>query len=1204
MLMSFQRAGVVCLLSATFAIAAHGQQQANLAVTKTGPSEANAGANVTYTVTLANLGPNDATSVALNDSIPPGMTFVSATQLSGPSGNCPLPIPGGGGAISCTWATFPAGSSAGFEFVFNIPSSTPPGTTFFNTAAASSATSDPTNANNSETVVTSTTFPPASDLAVTKSGPAQAAAGTNVSYAIGISNIGAADAASASVNDTIPAGMTFVSAVQNTGPTASCSDPGVGNGGTVSCSFSTLPTGSGATFTFTFQIAPATAPGTTFTNVAYVNAETSDTNEENNTAVAVTSTPPPPTGDMGVMKTGPTSAAPDSDVTYTLALTNGGPDAAQNVVLQDNLPAPMTFVSLIQTSGPAMSCGTNTCTAASFPAGATATFQLTGHVPPATTGTITNTATVSSSNDPNDENNSSTTTLEVSSVDVSVTKTAAATVTAGTNLTYTIVWANAGPDTASNVNLSDVLPPGTTFVSFTQNLGSPVPCFTPPPGGTGSIGCSIDFMFPTASFQFTLVVNVGGVATVSNTATATTDSSDVNGSNNSSTAITTVIPSADLSVTKSGPASAIVGTTITYTVNVASAGPSAATSVALNDSVPVGTTFASATQTSGPAFSCSAPPAGGTGTITCTNASFAAGATASFTFTMNVIAAGPIMNTATISAGTGDPVPANNTASTTANSTTLADLSVVKTAPGATAAGANVSFTVVVNNPGPSDASTVLLSDAVPAGSTFVSATQTAGPTFNCTTPVVGGTGTIACTIATMPAGTTASFSFVFIASAAGTMTNIATVSSATTDPNPLNNTSTASTPITPSADLSVTKSGPLAATAGTTITYTVTVANAGPTAATSVALNDAIPAGTTFASLTQTSGPAFSCVAPAPGGTGTITCTIASFAAGATSSFTVTMNVTAGGPITNTAMISAATADPVPANNTASTTTNSTTLADLSVVKTAPGATDQGANVSFTVTVNNAGPSDASTVLLSDTVPAGSTFVSATQTAGPTFNCTTPVVGGTGTIACTIATMPAGTTASFSFVVIASAAGTLTNTATVSAATADPNLANNSSTGSTPIAPVADVSIVKTAPGGAHFATTAMTYTITVTNSGPGNALNTTVTDTLPAGTTFVSATPSQGTCTGTATVTCTLGTLAPSASATIALTVSLPATQGTVSNTATVTTTNTDTNLANNASTATITTQPASAIPTLSHYALMLLAAGLALVAFYRAV
>jgi uncharacterized repeat protein (TIGR01451 family) len=143
-----------------------------------------------------------------------------------------------------------------------------------------------------------------------------------------------------------------------------------------------------------------------------------------------------------------------------------------------------------------------------------------------------------------------------------------------------------------------------------------------------------------------------------------------------------------------------------------------------------------------------------------------------------------------------------------------------------------------------------------------------------------------------------------------------------------------------------------------------------------------------------------------------------------------------------------------------------------------------------------------------------------------------------------------------------------------------------------------ADLSITKTPSAPPYGTGTPITYTITVTDAGPSAAANVTVTDTSPPGTTFGSATPSQGSCSGTTTVTCTLGTIANGASATIALTVTLPSTPGPVSNTATVTAVNPDPNPANNSSTATVTVIPVAAIPATSPLTLLLLGLALAIV------
>ncbi|HEX7151416.1 MAG TPA: IPTL-CTERM sorting domain-containing protein [Thermoanaerobaculia bacterium] len=146
-----------------------------------------------------------------------------------------------------------------------------------------------------------------------------------------------------------------------------------------------------------------------------------------------------------------------------------------------------------------------------------------------------------------------------------------------------------------------------------------------------------------------------------------------------------------------------------------------------------------------------------------------------------------------------------------------------------------------------------------------------------------------------------------------------------------------------------------------------------------------------------------------------------------------------------------------------------------------------------------------------------------------------------------------------------------------------------------------ADLSIAKTGPAavGPHVP---FQYTITVSNGGPQAATNVVVTDALPPSLTFVSATPSQGTCSGTTTITCNLGTIANAGTATIALTVSSTATSGTVTNTATVTAAEADPNPTNDSATAAPAAVLGAAVPTLSEWMLVLLVMALGIVALRR--
>jgi uncharacterized repeat protein (TIGR01451 family) len=105
---------------------------------------------------------------------------------------------------------------------------------------------------------------------------------------------------------------------------------------------------------------------------------------------------------------------------------------------------------------------------------------------------------------------------------------------------------------------------------------------------------------------------------------------------------------------------------------------------------------------------------------------------------------------------------------------------------------------------------------------------------------------------------------------------------------------------------------------------YTVAVTNNGPSDAANVSFADTLPPGTTFVAASQTGGPEFACTTPAAGGTGTITCTIASFKNQASATFGIVLRVSlsAGGRIINTVAVTAAGPDPVSENGSSAATT------------------------------------------------------------------------------------------------------------------------------------------------------------------------------------------------------------------------------------------------------------------------------------------
>jgi uncharacterized repeat protein (TIGR01451 family) len=901
--------------------------QPDLTVVKNGPATATANSQISFDITIANEGTAAATTVQLTDPLPAGMTFVSETQNSGPAFTCSNPPGGTNGTITCTIATLANGTSANFTIVVNIPPGTAPGTIFTNTAAASSSPADSDTSNNSGTATV--TISQETDLFVSKDGPGTSGADTDVTFTITAGNEGP-DSGPISLTDTLPGTMTFVSMTQTSGPSFPCpTQPTPGSGGTINCS-ATLASGESATFSLVAHIPPGTAQGTTFTNKATVSGNGVDPNSENNVGSASV-TVPIPQADIGVQKVGPDSAAPNTDVAYTITVNNAGPDAADNVSLTDTLPGTMTFVSIVQNSGPVFVCNggsTTTCSILSLAAGATATFTLTGHIPAGTpSGTVyTNTAKVTTTTtDPNPDNNSRLTELTVVTSDLEAMKSGPATAFAGTTISWTITIINHGPDAQSAATLSDPLPAGTTFVSLVQNTGPAAVCNDPGAGNPGSVDCSFFSLGSGVSAQFTLtaMISPAFTGTLSNTASAFGSNADTNPGNNSATLNTAVTASADLSVSKSGPLTAVAGTNVTYTIVVSNSGPSNAANVSLTDAVPVNATFVSASQNSGPTFSCTNPPPGGSGTMTCTIASLAPGAPATFSMTVHInpgAVGAAINNTANVSTTSTDSNQGNNTSTVVTTGTGNADLSIVKTAAAAAVAGTNLTYNITVTNNGPSDATAVTMSDTLPPNTTFVSESQPTGPAFTCTNPPPGGTGAVSCSIATLTAGTSATFSIVVQlapATPVGPSSNTASVTSATTDPTPGNNSSTTITAIAlATADLSITKTaapGPYGT--GLPLTYTIVVTNGGPNPAAAVTVTDTLPPGTTL----QSSTPVGAC-----SGTTVVTCNAGTLANSATATFTLTITLpSTPGAITNTAVVSAAATnpDPNPGNNTATST-------------------------------------------------------------------------------------------------------------------------------------------------------------------------------------------------------------------------------------------------------------------------------------------
>jgi uncharacterized repeat protein (TIGR01451 family) len=344
-----------------------------------------------------------------------------------------------------------------------------------------------------------------------------------------------------------------------------------------------------------------------------------------------------------------------------------------------------------------------------------------------------------------------------------------------------------------------------------------------------------------------------------------------------------------------------VGETVTYTVSLFNLGTAVATNVEVTDALPANVTFLSATPAGGTRFQETAT--GGVWSVP----SIAPGQTILLTLTVQATNTSVAFNTATIThSDVWDPNNRNDTARTPTDPQE-ADLIVSKTVDEtAPNVGDNVTFTVTLENLGPSTAQTVAVNDLLPAGLQFVSATASAGS-------YLAGSGVW--TLGAVASGTTNTLLIVatVLAPSSGPaqqLTNTATATSTTPDPNPDNNTDDST--VTPrSADLAVFKSvDESEPSIGETVTFEIVVANYGPDTATSVVVNDLLPAGLQFVSASASQG-AYDA--------GTGVWTVGTVTTSATQTLTVAAKVvrTTGGTETNTATVSGREYDPDPSNNT-----------------------------------------------------------------------------------------------------------------------------------------------------------------------------------------------------------------------------------------------------------------------------------------------
>jgi len=776
-----------------------------------------------------------------------------------------------------------------------------------------------------------------------------------------------------------------------------------------------------------------------------------------------------------------------ADITYAISLLNATNDTATNVQLAVPLPATTSFVSVDDgdCSHDGGSPGTLNCSFGNITGngagGPITTVNLTVRTSASSGAIVTLTATVSTDSidtDPTNDNETQNTTVQ-NGADLNITQTDSADpVTAGGIYSYALNVNNIGPNTASDITVTNTLPANVTYQSHTATGWS---C-----SDAGQvITCTLTSLANgVAASPITLNVKVTGAiaGTVTNSVTVAATTSDSNVSNNTSTENTAIISGTDLSISKSVSTPVIENSAATFTLSPRNLGPNNAATVSVSDTLPTDFVFVSAT---GTGWSCSES----TGTVTCTRATYNIGATDDITIQTTAPSnRSNITNTATISSVTNEANSADNTDSVTFSVVADgADLSITKTkTPDPVALNENMLSIIKVTNEGPNSTSgTVTVTDTLDANESYVSSS---GTNWSCVHDGSLSGGDVTCEyensgvpIVLTVSELAADLRITTKAESVGTLTNTACVVDVAGQTDGVNGNDCANASVEATnntADLSITQtvstSGGLNKTLEdneSVITYVLTVTNlgadiiygVGDSANYGVRITNLVPAffggvsgiGGTIITTNITGGSQqnFSCSESS----GFISCLLdggQTFANGDTVEVTIT---TARGLLDGTTFKSSARvatsilADTNPANDTAVITDiiiEPVADIELQSLVITPDPTKAGTDAAYVISYRNNGPSTATNVgVVHDFIPpAGRSYE--LRSASSSQGTCAALVGNQ--LTCSIGMLVSGATETITLSVrpnwdVADDAWVLGNTSTISADTPDNSMANNS---------------------------------------------------------------------------------------------------------------------------------------------------------------
>ncbi len=737
--------------------------------------------------------------------------------------------------------------------------------------------------------------------------------------------------------------------------------------------------------------------------------------------------------DLAITMTDDDPVAVSSPLNYTLTVTNNGPDTADGVTVVDTLPSGVTYNSAAAVQGTcSQDSGVVTCNLGSLAAASSTTVNISVTTPATVgTGSLTNTATVSGGQPDTDSTNnsasiSSSLQLEVLTIDLSLTATPNANpASISSDLIYNLTVANNGLDTASSVVVT-----ATLASSFTYNsTASDSRCSL---SGT-TVTCNLDPMASGASTNIPIQVTTPAVASTSPlafTATVTAAEKELNAADNTASAPVSVeVLEFDLAIVEAvgNPNSVPVNTPFNYELTISNLGTSVANNATLSVTLPAEVEYMS--DTAGCTFA--------QAQLSCQLGLLDPASTP--TTSLSIQAIGILPNDQTEASfsvfATGTDVDQTNNKALTVVSISgqAADLSVSVSSNNNTVVedtATSLSFTVTNNGPGTAIAPVL---SASLAGVSF---------TLN---SITGGTcnsgNNFSCNLDAIEAGDSQTVTVNLTPTAIGTLTVSTSVASQTFDPTLPNEDSFELAISAPTTDLAISLSAsPTSVLVGATLTYTATITNNGPSQASGVLYQQTLPTGVTFVSAESSRQ-----VSPCTQSGTTVSCSLGPLNDNETATVLVKVTPQNTGTIDSSATVDSDTLDTTQSNNSASISTSvSLTTADISVVLSADQTSLLVDDVlTYTATIDNAGPQSASAGVLTLQLPTSVSFSSVALVPSTAGTCSQD----NGVVTCNLPSLPINSEPLLVQVAaIAEVAGDLVASVTINAAEYDDDESNNTS--------------------------------------------------------------------------------------------------------------------------------------------------------------